>query len=86
MYSIRVCGIPCQAEVYDHIKVSPWKGSANTCPSSADYYGYEDFEYNLYDTKGYRAKWLDKKVTKEVDVLIREQIFEAMSKEKQDDY
>lgn len=59
-----VAGIPCLLKVTSYIKVSPWRGSPSTCPSSDDYYGYEETEWVLCDRKGYPAKWLEKKLTK----------------------
>jgi hypothetical protein len=44
------------------LRVPAWKGSAHTCPSSDDYYGYTEIEFELYDRKGYHAKWLEAKL------------------------
>lgn len=59
----RIAGIPCQIEVTYFRRQKPWRGSAHTCPSSDDYYGYTECEFNALDRRGYPAAWLDKKVT-----------------------
>ena len=63
MYQVTVCGIPAQAEV------TFWEEYRNRK-------GYYPEEFELYDRKGYRAKWLENKMenTKgEIDRL-RDQI------------
>ena len=64
-YEITVCGIPCGVVIESFNDVPPWKGSASTCPSDVDYYGYVDIEWFLIDRKGYPAKWLERKMDKE---------------------
>ena len=64
-FETQVAGIPCICNVVDYINVPPWKGSAHTCPSSDDYYGYTEFDFEILDRKGYKAKWLEKKLKKE---------------------
>lgn len=59
MYQIKVCGIPCQAKVTHWTKYVP----ARIHP--VDYSHPEeggDVEFELYDRKGYRARWLEKKM------------------------
>lgn len=57
----RVAGIPCLIGVIDYSEV---KGSYNrNADSDMDYYGYTDCEWEILDRKGYRAKWLDKKLS-----------------------
>lgn len=58
-----LAGIPCLIRVSSYVSVGPWRGCITSCPSSDDYYGYTDMEYELFDRKGYRARWLDKKLT-----------------------
>ena len=60
---VRVQGIPCLAYVTGRYIVKPWKGSVHTCPSSDDWYGCDEIEFDIYDSKGYRAMWLEKKMT-----------------------
>jgi len=35
--------------------------------STWDYPGYSEFEFELYDRKGYRAKWLERKIENNSD-------------------
>lgn len=65
MLNARIQGIPCLIEVTFFLSVPPWRGSAHTCPSSDDYYGYTDIEFDVYDRKGYKAPWLERKMTEE---------------------
>lgn len=74
-----LAGIPCLIKVTHFMKVAPWRGSPQTCPSSDDYYGYTDSEWELYDRKGYRARWLDKKLTPFEKDRVEEAILEYFS-------
>lgn len=58
MTQIDICGIPCFADV---ISVSREDGMV-----------YADF--CVYDRKGYRAKWLEKKITKDIQYEIASKI------------
>jgi len=73
---VTVLGIPAQAEITHYRNVKPWRGSAQSCPSDLDWYGYTEIEFELYDRKGYRAEWLDAKIdgNKEEIQRIEEQI------------
>lgn len=57
---VRVQGIPCQALVTRFLEQKPLGPSAG---SDWDCYGYTEVEYDLYDRKGYRAPWLERKAT-----------------------
>lgn len=59
----RIQGIPCLIEVTTLSVVKPWRGSIDKCPSSDDYYGYTEVEFNVLDRKGYKAPWLEKKMS-----------------------
>lgn len=74
-----LAGIPCLIKVEHYIKVSPWRGSPHTCPSSDDYYGYEEADWEICDRKGYKAQWLAKKITPYIKDLISETISEYFS-------
>ena len=41
-----------------------------------DYYGYTEFDYAILDRKGYKAAWLEKKMTAADKAFIEEQIAE----------
>ena len=68
--SFTVCGIPCLIYLTSYSYAPPWKGSAQTCPSSDDYYGYEDMSWELYNLRGYRMIFLEKKCSdKDLDKI-----------------
>lgn len=61
MIETHVAGIPCQAAMTGGYYQRPDEG---TWASDWDYYGgWFDVEFEIYDRKGYRAAWLDKKMT-----------------------
>lgn len=62
MITTRIQGIPCQVEMTAGTYVH---GSHNYhAQSDMDYYGgWEDVDFAVYDRRGYRAKWLEKKMT-----------------------
>lgn len=72
----KIQGIPCLIEVTTFKSVKPWKGSPQTCPSSDDYYGYNEIEFEVLDRKGYKAAWLERKMTKEDKARIESEILE----------
>ena len=56
-----VCGIPCLIGVteYDSVKGSYSYNAA----SDLDYYGYTDCDWEVLDRKGYKAAWLERKLS-----------------------
>lgn len=59
--NVVVAGIPALVFVERLVRV---KGSfSRDAPSDLDFYGYVDLEYYLYDRKGYRAEWLERKLS-----------------------
>ena len=58
----RLAGIPCQIGVIEFHVTKPWKGSAASCPSDADWYGYTDIDFEVCDRRGRPAPWLEKKL------------------------
>lgn len=72
----HINGLPCQIGVLTYNKVDHWKGPLYSCPSSDDYYGYTECEWELADRKGYCAEWLEKKLTDlqktEIEIAIDE--------------
>lgn len=70
----KLAGIPCLIEVTNYVRVAPWKGSAQTCDSSDDYYGYTEYEYNILDRRGRKAPWLERKITPEEKAKIEQAI------------
>ena len=73
-------GIPCLLEVITYKVISPWIGSIETCPSDLDYYGYTEIEYQVRDTKGYTASWLEKKIDSNIDRNLKSVISEYYNK------
>ena len=64
-FESKVAGIPCKVRVTYY---TPYVPASYNGPAEGG-----DFEFDLLDRKGYRAKWLEKKVTeKDVDRLERE--------------
>ena len=71
----KISGIPCLIRISYYVRVRPWRGSTQTCPSSDDYYGYTDCDWEVCDRKGYLAPWLAKKLTPYEQDLIAELIY-----------
>lgn len=82
--SFRLDGIPCQIAIGYYVKQEPWKGSALSCPSRDDYYGYTESEWMILDRKGYHAVWLERKVTDTIQTEIEEAIEEYMEELRED--
>ncbi|MDD5152024.1 MAG: hypothetical protein PHC28_16345 [Flavobacterium sp.] len=83
-FESRVCGIPCIIKVNTfHIQ----KGSFDYNETNDwDYYGYEDIEFEVLDRKGYRAKWLERKM-KERDIdKVQQEIKEAYESANEPDW
>lgn len=74
LISHTLAGIPCTIRVLSYHRVPAWRGPPSTCPSTADFTGYEEVEWELLDRRGYRARWLDKKLTGEEEALLRKAI------------
>lgn len=68
---VRIQGIPAIAKVTYYNKVKPWRGSAQTCDSDWDYYGYTEIEFDVLDRKGYPAAWLERKMSREDEDAIK---------------
>lgn len=68
-----VCGIPCIIGVTDYEEYVPAyiSGAPENCYPADGGYG----EYDILDRKGYRAKWLERKVTSRIDTDIQHSIF-----------
>jgi len=56
-----IAGIPCLIGV-THYECVRGSYSYNAA-SDMDYYGYNDAEWEVLDRKGYKAAWLERKVT-----------------------
>ena len=72
----RIAGIPAKVGV-THV----YKQRGSHLPnevSDLDYYGYMEFEYEVLDTRGKRAVWLERKLTDVMRTQIEQQIAEAV--------
>lgn len=78
-----IAGIPCQI-VVTHAHRQKGSYSYNA-PSDWDYYGYDEFEFDVYDRRGYPAPWLEKKMTDKDYDRIKEEWFEQQQAEADDD-
>lgn len=82
MISTHIQGIPCQVEVVRASYQRPWRGSKYSAPSDWDYTGgWYNIEYDVYDRRGYRAKWLEDKITPDDHKRIIEEIEEEIDPE-----
>lgn len=80
LFETQIQGIPCQIDVTDCTVV---KGSYSyNAPSDWDYYGYTEFDFEVYDRKGYPAAWLERKMTDDDRGRIQEEYMTSMK----DDY
>jgi hypothetical protein len=72
----RIAGIPCLIGVTDYEGYTPAyvSGPPENCYPSEG--GTGDFE--ILDRRGYRAKWLERKLTAKEEDLIQEAIFRYM--------
>jgi hypothetical protein len=68
IFNTRVNGIPCQCRVVLYKPTSSKKVGDLT-----------EFEYSLYDRKGYIAKWLDRYVTPSVDARLQQEFEERFA-------
>jgi hypothetical protein len=57
----RVHGIPCLVGVVYYNKVAPCSRADNDW----DYRGYTDCDYDILDRNGYKAAWLERKMTQQ---------------------
>ena len=60
----RICNIPCQIYVFD-------------IEFEQGYY-YVDFRFKILDRKGYDAPWLEKKITKKMELEIEKEIINQL--------
>lgn len=62
MLAAKICGVPCQINVTTAFVKEPqgiWAASDMDC------YWYEELEYEVFDRRGYRAKWLEAKLDRD---------------------
>lgn len=85
-HETRIKGIPCILGVTYFHHQPPWRGSAHTCDSDMDYYGYTELEYDVLDRRGYRAEWLAKKIDGELETELRNELQQILQGDPGDDF
>ena len=75
--SVSVKGIPALAHV-THFERVPAAPNPRLAPSDLDAWGYLDMEYEIYDIKGYRAEWLERKLDRDAQERVEEEILTVM--------
>ena len=73
----RISGIPCLIGVKDYFKQ---EAQGRRADSDWDCYGYSESDWDVLDRKGYKAKWLEKKLTSKEEEKINTQIEIYMEK------
>lgn len=71
LFETKIAGIPCQVDV---ITCNSVKGN-RFADNSDDFYGYTDFEFEVYDRKGYPAAWLQRKLKEGDSTRIQKEYF-----------
>ena len=80
----RVAGIPCIIGV-THFESVKGNGNCWTAASDLDYYGYTECEFEVLDSRGRKAAWLERKITAAIQSDIEAEIAEALTSSS-DDY
>ena len=70
----KLAGIPCLAGITYYEYQPRGRGSPWQYDSPDDYYGYEDFEFEITDRKGYPAAWLAAKMSAKDKTRIEREI------------
>ena len=73
MIEARIQGIPCLVEV---LQYEVHKGFFDA-DSDIDYRGFTVCEFQILDRKGYKASWLERKMTESDEDVILDKIKEA---------
>ena len=73
-FSTTVCGIPCGVVIVDYTFVPPFNNNPRLCDSDWDYYGYEEMDWYLVNRKGYKAEWLENKMSDSDTASVKEEI------------
>lgn len=72
IFDSRISGIPCQIKVGTYISYKPMK-VYGTRHGDADAPVPPDMEFEVLDRKGYKATWLEKKLTADDDARLLEE-------------
>ena len=77
MYPARISGIPCFVDVTSYHKGRPMRITGSGF-GDADPPEPAEVEYEVYDRKGYRAHWLEAKITERENAGIENMLIEIM--------
>jgi hypothetical protein len=70
---VTILGQDYRVEVTHYLHHPPFKGSAYQCDSSDDYYGFTEFEFDIFDDEGVDRYELHQHITpQEYDRLLKE--------------
>ena len=71
--TVTILGQDYRVEVTHYLHQPPFKGSPHQCDSSDDYYGWTEFEFDIYDDEGVDRYELNQYITpQEHDRLLKE--------------
>lgn len=77
-FESNVCGIPCVVVVERYEVV---KGSrSDNAVSDADYRGWQEIEFRIFDRRGHRAEWLERKAKEDDRIRIENEILSRIEK------
>lgn len=76
----RVAGIPCKIQVLSYNKQEPMGRSAD---SDMDCYGYTNIEFEVLDTRGRSAPWLNRKLNSDDRNAIEQEIIDAKESDRE---
>lgn len=82
-FDTKITGIPCQCEVISYHPAIPMRVTGPGM-GDADPPEEAEFEYIILDRKGNRAKWLEAKITDQIDAELLEEYEAACTAEKYD--
>jgi len=85
-HETRICGIPCILAVHYFHHQPPWRGSAHTCDSDMDFYGYTEIEYDVLDRRGHLSEWLAKKIDPDLEIELRNELEQILQGDPGDDF
>jgi len=75
-FDTRVNGVPCKCSVVNYSKEVPMKvygpGMGDCHPPEP-----EEFEFEILDRRGRRARWLDRYINEEVEMRLLAEFIEA---------
>lgn len=76
MIRTTIQGIPCIVEETHIYYTKPSFKPACLCDSPSEFYGDYEVEFDVFDRKGYRAAWLERKMTDKDRERIEQEILD----------